>query len=188
MLISTAFGAAAAPTLAANGTGGAGAAALPPSATGVGQPPPAVPITTPLPTAQLAADRRTAIPPASAPDAVKNAIYAANQLTRKRYRYGGGHRSFVDTAYDCSGSVSYALHGGEILDSPLDSSSFMRWGKRGTGDWITVYTNPSHAFMVIAGIRLDTSASGDPSGNKGPRWRPVLRSTRGFHARHPANF
>jgi hypothetical protein len=181
MLISTAFGAAAAPTLAANGTGGAGAGPLPPSATGVGQPPPPAPITTPLPIAQLAADRRTAIPPASAPDPVKNAIYAANELTRKRYRYGGGHRSFVDTAYDCSGSVSYALHGGEFLDSPLDSSSFMRWGLPGKGLWITVYTNPGHAYVVIAGLRFDTAGPG-PSG---PRWRVGGRSSGRFKARHP---
>jgi cell wall-associated NlpC family hydrolase len=127
--------------------------------------------------------------PAAAPLEVQKAIWAANRIIGKPYRYGGGHnKAFKSSGYDCSGTVSYALHGGGLLKSPLDSSSFMRWGKRGTGDWITVYTNPSHAFMVIAGIRLDTSASGDPSGNKGPRWRPVLRSTRGFHARHPANF
>ena len=67
---------------------------------------------------------------------------------------------------------------------PLDSSSFLSWGKAGRGDWITIYTNPGHAFVVIAGLRLDTSAAGDPSGAKGPRWRPALRSSRGFRARH----
>ena len=183
IVISTAFGAGAAPTLAADGTGGATAGAPPPSATGVGGVPLPVPITTPLANAQLAADRRTAIPPVSAPDDVKNAIYAANQLTRKRYRYGGGHRSFSDTAYDCSGSVSYALHGGGILNRPLDSSAFMDWGMTGKGLWVTVYTNPGHAYVVIAGLRFDTAGPG-PSG---PRWRLGARSSRGFKARHPEN-
>jgi hypothetical protein len=125
--------------------------------------------------------------PADAPDAVKQAIWAANAIIGRPYRYGGGHaRGFIDRGYDCSGTVSYALHGGDLLDSPLDSSSFMRWGEKGAGDWITVYTNPGHAYVVIAGLRLDTSAAGDPSGLKGPRWRPNLRSSRGFKARHPA--
>ena len=135
--------------------------------------------------AKLLDDGRAAAP-ALAPDEVKNAIWWANKLIGKPYRYGGGHRRFNDTGYDCSGTVSYALRGAKAVKSPLDSSSFMRWGKAGKGEWITVYTNPGHAFVVIAGLRLDTSASGDPSGNKGPRWRPALRSTRGFKARHPA--
>ena len=124
--------------------------------------------------------------PAAAPDAVKRAIWAANEIVGRPYRYGGGHaRGFTDRGYDCSGAVSYALHGGDLLDSPLDSSSFLRWGGRGAGDWITVYTNPGHAYVVIAGLRLDTSSAGDPRGGKGPRWRPNLRSSRGFRARHP---
>lgn len=126
-----------------------------------------------------------AIAPESAPDEVKEAIFAANEIIGKPYIYGGGHRSFKSRGYDCSGTISYALHGGDLLDSPLDSSSFMSWGESGKGTWITVYTNPGHAFIVIAGLRLDTSAAGDPSGAKGPRWRPTLRSTRGFKARHP---
>ncbi len=130
----------------------------------------------------------TAAAPALAPEPVKQAIWAANKLIGKPYRYGGGHRRFNDTGYDCSGTVSYALKGGDLLDSPLDSSSFMRWEQAGKGDWITVYTNPGHAFVVIAGLRLDTSATGDPSGNKGPRWRPTLRTTKGFRARHPEGF
>jgi hypothetical protein len=129
----------------------------------------------------VSADGRTAIPPVDAPDAVKNTIYAANRITRKPYRYGGGHRSFRDRGYDCSGSVSYALHGGGILVSPLDSSSFLRWGLPGKGAWLTVYTNPGHAYLVIAGLRFDTSGPGE----RGPRWRPPSRSTRGFRARHP---
>lgn len=130
----------------------------------------------------------TAAAPALAPDAVKKAIWAANKLIGKPYRYGGGHRRFNDTGYDCSGTVSYALKGGSLLASPLDSSSFMKWEEAGKGDWITVYTNPGHAFVVIAGLRLDTSATGDPSGNKGPRWRPTLRTTKGFTARHPEGY
>jgi hypothetical protein len=135
--------------------------------------------------AQLLASGLAAAPE-GAPDAVKQAIWAANTIIGRPYRYGGGHaRGFVDRGYDCSGTVSVALHGGDLLDSPLDSSSFMHWGAAGAGQWITVYTNPGHAYAVIAGLRLDTSAAGDPSGAKGPRWRPVLRSSHGFKARHP---
>jgi hypothetical protein len=103
-------------------------------------------------------------------------------LTRNPYRYGGGHTSsFVDSAYDCSGSVSYALHGGGLLAKPLDSGAFMRWGMPGKGAWITVYTNPAHAFAVIAGLRFDTSGRGQ----RGPRWRTGVRVYHGFVARHP---
>ena len=123
--------------------------------------------------------------PAGAPEAVQQAIAAANQIIGRPYVYGGGHKSFLSRGYDCSGTVSFALHGGSLLRNPLDSSSFMRWGASGRGAWITVYTNPGHAFVVIAGLRLDTSAAGDRRGGKGPRWRPVLRSTAGFKARHP---
>jgi len=127
--------------------------------------------------------------PALAPPEVQKAIWAANEIVGRPYVYGGGHnRSFRSSGYDCSGTVSYALHGGSLLRSPLDSSSFMRWGEHGSGDWITVYTNPGHAFAVIAGLRLDTSAAGDRSGLKGPRWRPALRSTRGYRSRHPVGF
>jgi hypothetical protein len=129
-----------------------------------------------------------AIAPASAPPEVFAAIAAANKIARKPYRYGGGHGSFRSHGYDCSGAVSYALHGAGLLSKPLDSSDFMKWGDPGVGKWITIYTNPGHAFAVIAGLRLDTSPAGDPSGLRGPRWRPVLRSTRGFKARHPLGF
>jgi hypothetical protein len=133
-------------------------------------------------------DGGLAAAPAAAPDSVKQAIWAANKIIGRPYRYGGGHaRGFVDRGYDCSGAVSVALHGADLLDSPLDSTSFMSWGGAGTGDWITVYTNPGHAYTVIAGLRLDTSAAGDPRGGKGPRWRPNLRSSRGFKARHPVD-
>jgi hypothetical protein len=127
--------------------------------------------------------------PDQAPDAVKQAIWAANSIVGLPYRLGGGHRlGFTDSAYDCSGTVSFALHGAALLARPRDSSSFLRFGQAGKGTWITVYTNPSHAFAVIAGLRLDTSAAGDPSGLSGPRWRPNLRSTRGYKARHPVGF
>ncbi len=123
--------------------------------------------------------------PENAPAAVQEAIWAANEIIGKPYRYGGGHRRVEDSGYDCSGTVSYALIGADIQDSPLHSSAYLKWGEQGRGDWITVYTNPGHAYVVIAGLRLDTSAAGDPSGDKGPRWRPVLRSSRGFRSRHP---
>jgi hypothetical protein len=127
--------------------------------------------------------------PKGAPRTVVNAINAANQIVRMPYRYGGGHRSFKDTAYDCSGSVSFALHGGGLLGSPLDSSSFMKWGLAGKGRWITVYANSGHAFMMIAGLRFDTGyrdrrdAKGAAPGS-GPRWGHA-RPTGGFSARHP---
>jgi hypothetical protein len=164
-------------------SGGAGVlTTLPPFDNGGGAPPTSVPPpTTPLPTAVLSKNGRTAVPPASAPQPVKDAVYAANRITRKPYRYGGGHRSFRDTGYDCSGAVSYALHGGGILESPLFSSLFMRWGESGRGQWITVYTNPGHAYVVLAGLRFDTSGPGP----RGPRWRVAARSSRTFTARHP---
>jgi hypothetical protein len=125
--------------------------------------------------------------PAAAPESVKRAIWAANKIVGRPYRYGGGHaRGFVDRGYDCSGTVSYALHGAALIDTPLDSSSFMSWGGTGAGAWITVYSNPGHAYAVIAGLRLDTSSAGDSRRGRGPRWRPALRSSRGFKARHPA--
>jgi cell wall-associated NlpC family hydrolase len=124
--------------------------------------------------------------PDQAPDAVKQAIWAANEIVGMPYRYGGGHElDFTDVGYDCSGTVSFALHGAGLLAVPRDSSSFARFGLPGKGQWITIYTNPAHAFAVIAGVRLDTSAAGDPAGGSGPRWRPSLRSTRGYRARHP---
>jgi hypothetical protein len=128
--------------------------------------------------------------PSLAPVEVQEAIWAANQIVGKPYSYGGGHnRTFQSAGYDCSGTVSYALHGGGLLDSPLDSGSFMSWGKKRTGAWITVYANSGHAFAVIAGLRLDTSAAGEriSSGN-GPRWRSNARRQRGFVARHPVGF
>jgi len=137
--------------------------------------------------ARLAADGRTAIAPEGAPQEVKDAIAAANRITNKPYKYGGGHGSWEDSGYDCSGSVSYALHGGGLLRSPLDSGSFMSWGRAGRGEWITVYANSGHAYAVIAGLRFDTSSAGD-GGEKGPRWRSTARSSSGYTARHPGGF
>jgi hypothetical protein len=137
--------------------------------------------------AKLQADGLAAAP-LDAPPEVQQAVWAANKIIGLPYVYGGGHGNFRSRGYDCSGTVSYALHGASLLRSPLDSGSFMRWGLAGKGDWFTVYTNPGHAFAVIAGLRLDTSPAGDRSGLRGPRWRPVLRSTRGFRARHPLGF
>ena len=131
-----------------------------------------------------------AVAPGNAPPAVVAAIEAANRIVGKPYRYGGGHRSFEDTGYDCSGAVSYALRGAGLLRSPLDSTSFMRWGAGGRGRWITVYTNPGHAYVVIAGLRFDTSLGDRRSARttatpgRGPRWGRS-RSARGFTARHP---
>ena len=140
--------------------------------------------TVPGEVAVLLKDGRAAAPEL-APAEVQEAIWAANKIIGKPYRYGGGHARFNDTGYDCSGTISYALKGAKALKAPLDSTSFMSWGEAGEGEWITVYTHPTHAFLVIAGLRLDTSAAGDPGGQKGPRWRPVLRSTKGFTVRHP---
>jgi hypothetical protein len=130
-----------------------------------------------------------AVAPPDAPPQVRRAIDAANRIVGKPYKYGGGHARVEDSGYDCSGTISYALIGGGLLRSPLDSSSFMGWGRPGKGRWITVYTNPGHAFVVIAGLRLDTSAAGERrSSGRGPRWRSVLRSTRGYRARHAEGF
>jgi hypothetical protein len=129
-----------------------------------------------------------AYPPRGAPKQVVNAIAAANRIIRMPYRYGGGHGSFNDSGYDCSGSVSYALHGGGLLRSPLDSSSFMHWGLAGKGRWITVYTNPGHAYAYIAGLRLDTGMRSNAKGaapGSGPRWNYGARSNSGYTARHP---
>jgi hypothetical protein len=126
--------------------------------------------------------------PSYAPPQVKKAIWAGNQIRNKPYAVGGGHGKWNDSAYDCSGSVSYVLHAAGLLKTSEDSSEMESWGQQGIGQWITVYTNPGHAFVEIAGIRLDTSAEQDPNppSGTGPRWRPVMDSTDGFMARHPS--
>jgi hypothetical protein len=137
--------------------------------------------------ATIGPDGRTAIAPDDAPPEVKAAIEAANRITNKPYKYGGGHGRWEDSGYDCSGAVSYALHGGGFLDRPLDSSGLARWGAAGRGEWITVYANSGHAYVVIAGLRFDTSSGGSNSGS-GPRWRETSRSSSGYTARHPDGF
>src|SRR4051794_34398764 len=136
--------------------------------------------------AVISSDGRTAIAPNSAPQEVKDAIAAANKITTKPYKYGGGHGKWKDTGYDCSGSVSFAMHGGGLLKRPLDSTGFESWGVAGKGDWITVYANAGHAYTVIAGLRFDTSSQNDSGGESGPRWRAKGRSSSGYVARHPA--
>jgi hypothetical protein len=124
--------------------------------------------------------------PPSAPARVADVINAANQVARKPYVYGGGHgrtagETFVDTAYDCSGSVSFALAAAGFIDSPMDSTALARFGRPGPGRWITIYANAGHAFMTVAGLRFDTS--GRSAG--GSRWQAASRTVGGFTARHP---
>jgi len=133
--------------------------------------------------AVLGPDGRTALAPASAPQPVKDAIAAANRIVDRPYRYGGGHGRWEDTGYDCSGTVSYALHGAGLLDRSRDSTGFESYGRKGRGEWITIYANSGHAYAVIAGLRLDTSGAGE----SGPRWRPEPRSGSGYVVRHPAD-
>ncbi|HKP93198.1 MAG TPA: hypothetical protein VJS88_04825 [Chthoniobacterales bacterium] len=122
--------------------------------------------------------------PSRAPQSVKNAIWAANTLRRKPYVWGGGHGTFYDRGYDCSGTVSFALHGAGMLNSPLPSSDLMRYGERGRGRWMTIYSRQGHTFAVIAGLRLDTTDLGR-GGDVGPRWYDYSRDTGGYVARHP---
>jgi peptidoglycan hydrolase CwlO-like protein len=126
-----------------------------------------------------------AIPPSNAPLAVRGAIEAANQIDNLPYIWGGGHGSFTASGYDCSGAVSFALHGGGLLSSPLDSTGFEVWGAPGAGNWITVFANSGHAWAMIAGLRWDTAGNG----SDGPRWSTELNeNTADFVARHPAGY
>jgi peptidoglycan hydrolase CwlO-like protein len=121
--------------------------------------------------------------PSAAPAAVAAAIEAANSIAHLPYVWGGGHGSFESSGYDCSGAVSFALHGGGFLSSPLDSTGLSTWGEPGPGRWITVYANAGHAWVIIAGLAFDTS------GGAGPRWHPSpVSSTEGFIARHPSGY
>jgi peptidoglycan hydrolase-like protein with peptidoglycan-binding domain len=126
----------------------------------------------------------TATPPADAPQVVQDIILAGNEIAKKPYRYGGGHGNWDDSGYDCSGSVSYALHGAGLLKTALDSSSFMSWGLAGPGAWVSIYGNPGHAYMTVAGLRFDTSAAKSSGG--GSRWTTEMRSSSGYTVRHPA--
>jgi hypothetical protein len=145
--------------------------------------PPAVP-TGPPGRATLQANGQ-ALAPSNAPPQVAAAIAAANAIATRPYVYGGGHKSFFSTGYDCSGAVSYMLHGGGLLASPLPSGPLMKYGVPGRGAWITVFSNPSHAYAVVAGLRWDTSAVGERlNSGSGPRWRATKRRPRGYVARH----
>jgi cell wall-associated NlpC family hydrolase len=123
--------------------------------------------------------------PMSAPEIVQQVVWASNQIIGLPYIWGGGHASFASPGYDCSGTVSFALHGGALLKTPEDSSEFMHWGSHGVGRWVTIFSNPSHAYVTVAGLRLDTSAADDPSNQQGPRWRPLRRANGGYVIRHP---
>jgi cell wall-associated NlpC family hydrolase len=125
-----------------------------------------------------------AVPPASAPDVVKRVIAAGNAIAATPYKWGGGHGSWDDTGYDCSGSVSYALHGGGLLNSALVSGDFANWGVSARGTWITLYANTSHVYMVVAELRFDTSARS----RTGSRWTTEMRPSDGFAVTHPKGF
>ena len=128
---------------------------------------------------------KLAAAPQNAPLIVKRAIWAANQLHKKPYRYGGGHKSFIDSAYDCSGTVSFALAGAGVIKTPMCSSEFRNFGQRGQGRWITVYARNGHTFAVIAGLRLDTTPYVTGREKWAPGWQPTYRQPSGFEARHP---
>jgi cell wall-associated NlpC family hydrolase len=123
--------------------------------------------------------------PMSAPAVVQQVIWAGNQIIGLPYIFGGGHASFISPGYDCSGTVSFALHGGDLLQTPEDSSEFEVWGSHGAGRWLAIFANGGHAYMTVAGLRLDTSAADDPSNQQGPRWRPLRPENAGFVVRHP---
>ncbi|MEY2541205.1 MAG: hypothetical protein QOI22_807 [Verrucomicrobiota bacterium] len=122
--------------------------------------------------------------PANAPDSVKHAIWAVNTIRNRPYVWGGGHGSFYDHGYDCSGTVSFALHHAGMLNQPLPSSDFLRYGERGRGRWVTIYSRRGHVFAMIAGLRLDTTDFRYGS-DVGPRWHVDGREAWGFQARHP---
>jgi peptidoglycan hydrolase CwlO-like protein len=137
---------------------------------------------TPGESAQFISESQASVP-SGAPAAVQAAIEAANSIATTPYIWGGGHGSFESSGYDCSGAVSFALHGGGFLSSPLDSTGLETWGVPGAGHWITVYANAEHAWMIIAGLAFDTV------GGPGPRWHSSpVDSPSGFVARHPAGY
>jgi len=123
--------------------------------------------------------------PKNAPHSVKRAIRAASQLRSKSYRYGGGHKSFDDHGYDCSGTVSYVLAAAGLISTPMSSTEFRSYDQRGAGKWITIYAREGHTFAVIAGLRLDTTPFDRYTGKWAPRWYAAYRPPRGFDARHP---
>ncbi len=125
-----------------------------------------------------------AIAPADAPATVRRVIAAANRINGRPYVWGGGHASFVSRGYDCSGAVGYVLHAAGLLETTMVSGQLAHWGDSGVGNWISVYANVDHVFMVVAGLRFDTR--GDRPGVSGPRWKMARAEPRRFAARHPA--
>jgi cell wall-associated NlpC family hydrolase len=123
--------------------------------------------------------------PMGVPAVVQDIIWAGNELIGLPYIFGGGHASFISPGYDCSGTVSFALHGGNLLLASEDSSEFETWGSHGAGRWVAIFANPGHAYMTVAGLRLDTSPAEDPADLQGPRWRPLRQTNAGFIVRHP---
>lgn len=125
-----------------------------------------------------------AVAPKSAPGVVKDMIRAGNKIRHKKYKWGGGHGSWNDKGYDCSGAVSFVLHKSGILDYPLDSKGFMKWGGKRKGKWVSIFANKEHVYMIVAGLRFDTSYITD--GDKfGPGWSEYMRPSKGFRTRHP---
>jgi hypothetical protein len=124
-----------------------------------------------------------AVAPAHAPPAVQQAIAAGNEIAGRPYRYGGGHASFYDSAYDCSGATSYVLHAIGQLQTPSPSDEFRKYGQNGPGHWITIYATRGHVFLVIAGLRFDT---GWRNGGDGPHWTSHSRPADGYVLRHPS--
>ena len=122
-----------------------------------------------------------ALPPIEAPDEVRRIIAAGNQIARTPYLWGGGHGRWLDKGYDCSGSVSFALAAAGLLSGPLASGPLMSWGKPGKGKWVTIYANPGHVWMAVAGARFDTSGTR----TSGSRWQSTMRPTSGYVVRHP---
>jgi hypothetical protein len=142
------------------------------------QPPPLV--LGPGMTATVGADG-LAVAPAAAPPVIQAVIAAGNKIAKMPYIYGGGHGTWEDDGYDCSGSVSYALHGAGLLETAMPSGSFMSWGDPGPGQWITLYANGGHIYMTVAGLRFDTSGRS----GAGTRWQTAMRSGSGYTVRHP---
>jgi cell wall-associated NlpC family hydrolase len=122
-----------------------------------------------------------AVAPLGAPPVVQSVIQAGNQIARLPYRYGGGHATWIDTAYDCSASISFAFAAAGLISSPMVSGALAQWGEPGPGRWITVYANGGHTFMLVAGLRFDTSGLSAT----GSRWQTSSRGTAGFAVRHP---
>jgi Putative peptidoglycan binding domain len=137
------------------------------------------------PTAKAKIVNGYAVAPISAPTAIKEVIAAANRIAFKPYIYGGGHGTWNDSGYDCSGSVSYALHGANLLSQTEDSSELESYGSSGAGRWITIWANAGHVYMYVAGLRFDTGAQ---SSTGGSRWSPDGRSNAGYVERHPTGY